>query len=89
MVDAKQLIALKKARTLLDKIITMTEKKEYCIDIIQQNLAVIWLLKSVNLQLLEWHLSCCFVDAVKSNNKKKQKDMIEEVLTIVKTAQSK
>ncbi|MEI8253661.1 MAG: metal-sensing transcriptional repressor [bacterium] len=41
MVDAKQLIALKKARTLLDKIITMTEKKEYCIDIIQQNLAVI------------------------------------------------
>ncbi len=89
MVDAKQLIALKKARTLLDKIITMTEKKEYCIDIIQQNLAVIWLLKSVNLQLLEWHLSCCFVDVVKSNNKKKQKDMIDEVLTIVKTAQSK
>ena len=89
MVDAKQLIALKKARTLLDKIIVMTEKKEYCIDIIQQNLAVMWLLKSVNLQLLEWHLSCCFVDAVKSNNKKKQKDMIEEVLTIVKTAQSK
>jgi DNA-binding FrmR family transcriptional regulator len=73
----------------LDKIITMTEKKEYCIDIIQQNLAVIWLLKSVNLQLLEWHLSCCFVDVVKSNNKKKQKDMIDEVLTIVKTAQSK
>jgi len=89
MINPKQLIALKKARTLLDKIITMTEKNEYCIDIIQQNLAVIWLLKSVNLQLLEWHLSCCFVDAVKSNNKKKQKDMIEEVLTIVKTAQSK
>lgn len=89
MVDAKQIIALKKARTLLNKIITMTEKKEYCIDIIQQNLAVMWLLKSVNLQLLEWHLSCCFVDAVKSNNKKRQKEMVDEVLTIVKTAQSK
>lgn len=89
MVDPKQIIALKKARTLLDKIIVMTEKKEYCIDIIQQNLAVMWLLKSVNLQLLEWHLSCCFVDAVKSNNKKRQKEMIDEVLTIVKTAQSK
>ena len=89
MVDAKQLIALKKARTLLNKIIVMTEKKEYCINIIQQNLAVMWLLKSVNLQLLEWHLSCCFVDAVKSNNKKRQKEMIDEVLTIVKTAQSK
>ncbi|MFZ2150967.1 MAG: metal-sensing transcriptional repressor [Candidatus Absconditicoccaceae bacterium] len=89
MVDPKQIIALKKARTLLDKIIVMTEKKEYCIDIIQQNLAVMGLLKSVNLQLLEGHLSCCFVDAVKSNNKKRQKEMIDEVLTIVKTAQSK
>lgn len=89
MVDPKQIIALKKAKTLLDKIIVMTEKKEYCINIIQQNLAVMWLLKSVNLQLLEWHLSCCFVDAVKSNNKKRQKEMVDEVLTIVKTAQSK
>jgi DNA-binding FrmR family transcriptional regulator len=44
---------MKKARTLLDKIITMQEKNEYCIDIVQQNLAVIGLLKSANLQLLE------------------------------------
>lgn len=89
MITPKQLIALKKAKTLLDKIIKMSEKNEYCIDIIQQNLAVIWLLKSVNLTLLEWHLSCCFVDAVKSNNKKKQTEMIDEILTIVKTAQNK
>lgn len=49
----KQLIALKKARTLLDKIITMEEDGIYCINIIQQNLAVIGLLKNVNLQLLD------------------------------------
>ncbi|MCX6825270.1 MAG: metal-sensing transcriptional repressor [candidate division SR1 bacterium] len=85
----KQLIAFKKARSLLDKIITMAEKDEYCIDIVQQNLAVIGLLKNANLQLLDGHLNCCFVNAVKANDKKKLNSMIEEVLTIVKTAQNK
>lgn len=83
------LISLKKAKSSLEKIINMLEKDEYCIKIVQQNLAVIWLLKSANLQLLEWHLSCCFVDAVKSNNAKKQADIVQEVLMIVKTAQNK
>lgn len=83
------LVSLKKAKSSLEKIITMTEGDEYCIDVIQQNLAVIWLLKSVNLQLLEDHLSCCFVDAVQSHNKKQQDEMIKEILTIVKTAQNK
>jgi DNA-binding FrmR family transcriptional regulator len=31
----------------------MIEEEKYCIDIIQQNLAVIGLLKSVNIKLLE------------------------------------
>lgn len=87
--NQKTITSLKKARTLLDKIITMAEKDQYCIDIIQQNLAVMGLLKSTNLQLLEWHLSCCFVDAVKTDNKKRQSEMIDEILTIVKTAQNK
>ncbi|MFA7298068.1 MAG: metal-sensing transcriptional repressor [Candidatus Absconditabacterales bacterium] len=85
----KQLIAFKKARSLLDKIITMAEKDEYCIDIVQQNLAVIGLLKNINLQLLDGHLHCCFVDAIKVNDKKKMNGMIDEILTIVKTAQNK
>ncbi len=85
----KALIALKKARSSLDKIITMIEKNQYCIKVIQQNLAVIGLIKWVNLALLEWHLWCCFVDAVKSNDKKRMNEMINEILTIVKTAQNK
>lgn len=85
----KQLIAFKKARSLLDKIITMAEKDEYCIDIVQQNLAVIGLLKNINLHLLDGHLNCCFVDAVKANDKKKMNSMIDEILTIVRTAQNK
>ena len=67
----------------------MIEKDQYCIKVIQQNLAVIGLIKSVNLSLLEWHLWCCFVDAVKWNDKKRMNEMIQEVLTIVKTAQNK
>lgn len=64
--NKKSLIALKKARSLLDKIIEMEQNNTYCIDIVQQNLAVIGLLKSTNLNLLEGHLQCCFVDAAKS-----------------------
>lgn len=85
----KALIALKKARSSLDKIITMIEKNQYCIKVIQQNLAVMGLIKWVNLSLLQWHLWCCFVDAVKANDKKKMNSMIDEILTIVKTAQNK
>lgn len=83
------LIALKKARTSLDKIIKMVEDDQYCIDIIQQNLAVLWLIKSANLQLLEWHLNCCFVDAMKKNDQSRIETMIQELLNIVKTAQNK
>jgi len=85
----KVLISLKKARTLMDKVIKMVEEDKYCIDIIQQNLAIIWLLKSTNLNLLEWHLGCCFVDAAKANDVQKIDEMTQEILTIVKTAQNK
>lgn len=87
--NTQTLIWLKKAKTLLEKIIDMIVKDTYCIDVIQQNLAVIGLLKSANLNLLEGHLGCCFVDAVKKNDEKKIDEMIGEVLTIVKTAQNK
>lgn len=51
--NQKNLIALKKAKSLLEKIITMVETDKYCIDIVQQNLAVIGLVKNINLQLLD------------------------------------
>jgi len=85
----KIVISLKKAKSSLEKIISMVENDQYCIKVIQQNLAVMWLLKSVNVQLLQDHLWCCFIDAVKSDDKKRQSEMIDEILTIVKTAQNK
>jgi len=82
----KSLTSLKKAKTSLEKIIKMIEEDKYCVDVIQQNLAVIWLVKSANQSLLEWHLTCCFVNAAKANDEKRIWEMTQEILKIVKTA---
>ena len=85
----KSLIALKKARTHLDNIISMIEKWEYCMDIIQQNLAVVWLIKSANLSLLECHLNTCVKTAAKSKNEDELNKKLDEILKLLKTAQNK
>jgi DNA-binding FrmR family transcriptional regulator len=80
----KTVIALKKAKTHLEKIITMVEDGEYCIDIMQQNLAVIGLLKSAHQQLMAGHLNTCFKNAMQSKNEKRKQEMIEEILRVTK-----
>lgn len=82
--DKEILVALKKAHTHLGNVIKMVENKEYCIDILQQNLAVMGLLKSGNNKLMERHLHSCFANAMKSNNEKRKEEMIEEILAINK-----
>ena len=78
----KSLINLKKARSLLDKIIKMTEDKEYCVNIMQQNLAVIGLLKSAHWMQMQNHLNTCFKTAMAAKNEKLQQTMIEEILKV-------
>jgi DNA-binding FrmR family transcriptional regulator len=78
----KILINFKKAKSLLEKIIEMTEKDEYCIDIMQQNLAVIGLLRSAHEMLMEDHLKTCFSSACESKNQTKKKKMVEEILKV-------
>ncbi len=79
----KALLNFKKAHSVLGKIIRMTTSGQYCIEVMQQNLAVIGLLKSANQILLEGHLDSCFQKAVTSNNKAKQRAMTEEILRVV------
>ncbi len=62
----------------------MTEGKKYCIDILQQNLAVIGLLKSANNKLLEKHVNSCFKQVMKGTNEKRKKKMIDEILKLNK-----
>jgi len=74
----------KKAKSHVEKIIDMIESGTYCIDIMQQNLAVIGLLKSANQMLMEGHLNSCFKNAVEAKQTKKQQEMIEEILKVSK-----
>lgn len=81
--------ALKKATSLLQKIQKMIDNDRYCIDVIQQVLASIGLLRSINELLLEGHLNHCYKNSMKANDTKKQKEMIDELIKIMKIAQKK
>ena len=78
------IINFKKAQSHLGKIIKMVENGEYCIDIMQQNLAVIGLLRSAHQTLMENHLKTCFSAAIKSGNEKKKEAMTKEILQVTK-----
>lgn len=82
----KTMINFKKAKSHLEKVIKMIEDGEYCIDVMQQNLAVIGLLKSAHQQLMEGHLNTCFKNAMKTSNEKRKREMIEEILKVSKLA---
>ena len=81
---AKALISFKKANSLTAKIIKMIESDEYCINVMQQNLAAIGLLKSAHQLLMENHLHTCFKNAMETKNEKKKQDMTQEILTVTK-----
>ena len=80
----KTLINFKKAQSLISKIIKMVEANEYCIDIMQQNLAVIGLLKSAHQMLMENHLKTCFKTAMATKNEKRKQAMTQEILRVTK-----
>lgn len=80
----KTLVNFKKAQSHLKMIQKMVEDDVYCIDVMQQNLAVIGLLKSAHQMLMENHLNTCFKKAMSTKNEKKKKEMTQEVLTVTK-----
>lgn len=80
----KTLINFKKAQSSIAKIVKMAEDNEYCIDIMQQNLAVIGLLKSAHQMLMEGHLNNCFKRAMATRNEKRKQEMIQEILKVTR-----
>lgn len=84
--NVKIALNFKKASSHLNKIGKMLEDGEYCIDIMQQNLAVIGLLKSAHQMLMEGHLNSCFKNAMASSNEGKKQQMIDEMLKVSKFA---
>lgn len=83
------MVALKKAKTSLEKIIlSVEEKNPECFSIIQQNLAVIGLLKSANLLMLENHMDRA-AERFSGPQARQLKALQKELLKIVQTAQNK
>ena len=80
----KSLVNFKKAQSHIGKIIKMIEEDQYCIDIMQQNLAVIGLLRSAHQKLMENHLNTCFKKAMGTKNQKRKQEMTEEILKVTK-----
>ena len=78
----KTLLNLKKAQSHVGKIVQMVEDDEYCVDTMQQVLAVLGLLRSSHEKLMKNHLNTCFRKAMESKNERKKKEMIEEILKV-------
>lgn len=70
---------LKIARGHLDKVIELVEQDKYCIDVINQSLAVQSALKNTNQALLKNHLQTCVTNAIKSGQ---PEEAISEVMKV-------
>ncbi len=70
---------LKIAEGHLKKVIKMVEEKEYCINILNQSLAVQKSLKKIDEMILRNHLDTCVKKAFKESDSKKS---IEEIIKV-------
>ncbi len=68
----------------LEGVKKMLKEDKYCIDIIEQNEAVIAAIKKVNQIILEYHLNTCVTTAIKGRDKKERQKKIKELLGIFK-----
>jgi DNA-binding FrmR family transcriptional regulator len=60
----------------------MMDEDAYCIDIINQNLAVQRALEKVNSLILERHLQTCVTTAIRSDDAGERERVITEIMTI-------
>lgn len=80
-------IALKKAKSSIEKIMKMIDEDKYCIDIMNQILAVQGLLRSSSEKLLVEHLNTCFVDGIKEGNIENESELITELMSVMRLSQ--
>ncbi len=68
----------------LEGVKKMFSEDKYCIDIIEQNIAVMSALEKINELVLENHLNTCVTAAIKGEDKKEREQKINELLKIFK-----
>lgn len=71
---------MKIARGHLDRVISMVEDGQYCVDVIHQSLAVQAALKSIDQAILKNHMETCVAEEIKKGN---TNEVIEEVIKIM------
>lgn len=78
----KQIKKLKTVRGQIDGLIKMMEDNRYCLDISNQLMASISILKNINKDVLTSHLEGCVKDAYNSREEEIDKK-IEEINSII------
>jgi len=80
MVKGDTVHRLKIAEGHLKKVIKMVEDGDYCIDILNQSLAVQKALKKIDEKILEKHLKTCVKEAFEKGKSRKK---IEEIIKLM------
>ncbi|WP_299032980.1 metal-sensing transcriptional repressor [uncultured Anaerococcus sp.] len=81
--NQKTIRKLKTVGGQIDGLIKMIEEDRYCIDISNQVMASISILKNVNKDVLRGHLEHCVYDSLKQKNEKEIKAKIDEIEKII------
>lgn len=79
----KTIRKLKTVSGQIDGLIKMIEDDRYCIDISNQVMASISILKNVNKDVLRGHLEHCVYDSLKQKNEEDIKEKIDEIEKII------
>ncbi|MBP2015077.1 metal-sensing transcriptional repressor [Anaerococcus degeneri] len=79
----KTIRKLKTVSGQIDGLIKMIEDDRYCIDISNQVMASISILKNINKDVLRGHLEHCVYDSLKQKNEKDIKEKIDEIEKII------
>ncbi len=71
---------LKIARGHLDKVISMLENGDYCIDVINQSLAVQGALRETDQVILKNHMQTCVAEAIRNGD---SDEVLDEVMKVM------
>lgn len=74
---------LKTVRGQVEGLIKMVESDRYCIDISNQLMASIAILKNVNKDVLDAHLKNCVAEAFGSGDETDTERKIEEIIAVI------
>ncbi|HHY11338.1 MAG TPA: metal-sensing transcriptional repressor [Firmicutes bacterium] len=74
---------LKTVRGQIEGLIRMVEDNRYCIDISNQVMASIGILKNINRDILDAHLRNCVTEAFDSDDPESKKQKINEIIMII------